>query len=150
MLILTRRMPVSFTMDTQVGLFRRFPSPEDRPRAEQEQCTTGFGTSKAKIGQFYDDSRFPGQFGLLIQTLAVEMFEVVRINLMAEAGVGFRDQANWPGCWNRFGWSTGGWVVPEAAMLEDFADGIALAGFNEGDDFHGGGKGSGIIGAKHP
>ena len=74
---------------------------------------------------------------MLIQTLAVEMFEVVRINLMAEAGVGFRDQANWLGCWHRFGWSTGGWIVPEAAVLEDFADGIALAGLDEDDDFHG-------------
>ena len=36
-----------------------------------------------------------------------------------------------------FGWATQGWVLPQAAMLEDLSDDGLLVGFDERDDLHG-------------
>ena len=64
------------------------------------------------------------------------MFEEVGIDFVVEAGVALRDGSNWPGGEWGLGRGAGGRVVPEAAMLENFADDLALASLDEGDDFH--------------
>ena len=72
------------------------------------------------------------------------MFEVLGIDLVGDAGVGLGYVATdltAPGNWNERQWAARwrfrGRVVPEAAVFEDLADDVALAGLDEGDDLHG-------------
>ena len=74
------------------------------------------------------------------------VFNVVGIDFVTDAGIGLGHGAAWLvnpglpcGSWGRSGrlFSGWGWVLPEAAVFEDAADEIALAGFDEGDDLHG-------------
>ena len=83
-------------------------------------------------------SIIPGQFELsaIAISRSAGVFEEVGIGLEGEAGV---QRANWAGwrCRRRRG-RPGRWLVPQAAVLEDLADHVTLAGLNEGDDLHGG------------
>jgi len=66
-------------------------------------------------------SRLPRQVRLL-DTLAMGVFEELRIGLDAEAGIALWDQAERPRWPRWFGRGARRWIVPEAAMLENLAD----------------------------
>ena len=83
-------------------------------------------------------SGVPGQFGLILlfEGLAPGVLEVFRFDLVAHAGVGLGDctaRCGTPGSPMRARRR----VLPEAAVFEDLADDLTLAGFDESDDLHG-------------
>ena len=77
---------------------------------------------------------FPGQFKLVAHGLAVKVLEIIGVHLDYIRASRFRQRANWLGCRRRR--RTRWCVVPEAAVLEDFADHVVLAGFDVGNSFH--------------
>jgi len=85
--------------------------------------------------QRQDCSGLPGQVGL-VELLAMDVVEEIQVGHAGEAGVECRGWPNGLGVWRRSGRRAGGRIVPQAAVLEDFADDLFLAGHDEGDDFH--------------
>ncbi len=77
--------------------------------------------------------RLPRQVGL-VELLATGVVEEVAVGLIGEARIALDCPAKSLGRRWRPGRGTGRRVVPQAAVLEDLADDVFLAGFDEGDD----------------
>lgn len=71
-----------------------------------------------------------------VPRLASEVLQEVGIDLVGDSRIrsGQRDRPNCLGGWQGLGRRPGRRVVPESAVFEDLANGVALVGFDEGDD----------------
>ena len=81
-------------------------------------------------------SGVPGQLGL-VKFFPPDVFEEVGVDFARSTGIGIGRVAARRSRLRRPRRGARGRVVPEAAVFENLADGIALMGFDEGDDLHG-------------